>query len=231
MAYLACGTGGFIVLDVTDVTYPRLVARLRISPPLGGGHGGAPVHTALKLGDRPYAVVTNEGERAWYFSGKEDYKLDRYKKLKSQPGSFISLVELTDIENPALISIFPYPEVPKGYSHGKNFNEVDGIRIPFGPHNLFDAFGTDVYEHRDDRVYCAHFNAGLRIYDVSDPYKPQEIAYFIPPDPKKALFDSPEGDLFPGPHVAVTEDVLVDDRGYIYVDTFQDGLYIVRCTV
>ena len=69
------------------------------------------------------------------------------------------------------------------------------------------------------------------MYDVSDPYVPKEIAYFIPPDPKKTLFDSPANDLFPGPHVAVTEDVLVDDRGYIYVDTFQDGLYIVKCTV
>ena len=44
-------------------------------------------------------------------------------------------------------------------------------------------------------------------------------------------FDIEDGTLFPGPHIGIAEDVLVDDRGYIYVDTYQDGLYIVRCTV
>lgn len=31
--------------------------------------------------------------------------------------------------------------------------------------------------------------------------------------------------------LAITEDVLVDDRGYIYLTTYQDGMYIVRCTI
>jgi hypothetical protein len=145
--------------------------------------------------------------------------------------NMLSIVEVTDVSNPSLISIFPYPEVPEGYTHGTNFNIVDGVRIPFGPHNIFDAFGQDVYEKRKDRVYCCHFNAGLRIYDVSDPYVPKEIAYFLPPDPKKDLFNNAEGNLVPGARVAITEDVLVDDRGYIYIDTYMDGLYILRCTV
>ena len=41
-------------------------------------------------------------------------------------------------------------------------------------------------------------------------------------------------DVYKRQQVAITEDVLVDDRGYIYLDTFMDGLYIVRiiyCTV
>ena len=81
------------------------------------------------------------------------------------------------------------------------------------------------------RVYNCHFQAGLRIYDVSDPFVPKEIAYFMPPDPEVTWFDIEEGTLFPGPHVGHAEDCIVDDRGYIYVDTYQDGLYIVRCTV
>jgi hypothetical protein len=127
--------------------------------------------------------------------------------------------------------LFPYPEVPKNYPHGKNFNVVDGIRVAFGPHNLFDAFGPDVYEKRNDRIYCAYFNAGLRVYDISDPFVTRELAYFITPDQEKPLFNNPDNTLFPGKMVGTAEDVLVDDRGYIYVDTFNDGLYILRCTV
>lgn len=69
-----------------------------------------------------------------------------------------------------------------------------------------------------------YFHAGLRVYDVSDPYYIKELAYFIPPNPERPLFDVPQ----PGPLLGTTEDCVVDDRGYIYVDTFHDGVYILR---
>ncbi|WP_005031323.1 LVIVD repeat-containing protein [Holophaga foetida] len=231
VAYLAYATGGFVCLDVKDKTKPQIIGRLKISPPFSGGASGAPVHSTLPLGGRPYAVVTTEGERVHYFANSDDTIYGHFKQIKSQAMNMIGLVELTDLKNPSLVSVFPYPEVPEGYPHGTNFNIVDGVRVPFGPHNIFDAFGPEVYEKRDDRVYCSHFNAGLRIYDVQDPFVPKEIAYFIPPDPEKFLFNSPEGNLFRGPLVAHAEDVVVDDRGYIYVDTSHDGLYVLRCTV
>ncbi|MBP2651858.1 MAG: hypothetical protein H6Q74_2683 [Firmicutes bacterium] len=229
IVYMAYANKGFIMLDVSDKANPKMLNCLPLNPPFAGGSAGAAIHSTLPLGERPYAVVTTEGERIRYFSNEATEGW--FKKIVTQPMSIIGIVELTDVKNPSLISIFPYPEVPEGYTHGENFNIVDGVRCPFGPHNLFDAFGQDVYEKRDDRVYCCYFNAGLRIYDVSDPFVPKEIAYFLPPDPEKKLFDNPEGTLLPGPEVAVTEDVLVDDRGYIYLDTFSDGLYIVKCTV
>ena len=109
--------------------------------------------------------------------------LDQADEANEAKSEFLSrmigIAEITDPADPSLISVFPYPEVPEGYTHGTNFNIVDGVRIPFGPHNIFDAIHGDVYEHRDDRVYCCHFGAGLRIYDVSDPFVPKEIAYFM----------------------------------------------------
>lgn len=83
--------------------------------------------------------------------------------------------------------------------------------------------GKPWLEQRGDRVYCCYFAAGLRVYDVSDPYYIKEIAYFIPPNPpmKKHPF-------LPGPVMAVSEDVVVDDRGYIYITCSGDGMYILR---
>ncbi len=87
--------------------------------------------------------------------------------------------------------------------------------------------GKPWLEQRGDRVYCCYFHAGLRIYDVSDEFRPREIAYFIPPnptqDPKESYFPG-----FPGPRNAVTEDVIVDDRGNIIIDALDDGFYILR---
>lgn len=229
ICYCAYANKGVVLLDVKDKTQPKLISCLSVNPPFGGGAAGAPLHTVMPLGDRPYLVISTEGERARYFSN--DTKEGLFRRIETQPMNMIGLVEVTDIRHPSLISIFPYPEVPKGYTHGENFNIVDGVRIPFGPHNMFDAMGPAVYEKCGNRVYNAYFNAGLRIYDVSDPYVPKEIAYFLPPDPDRKLFDNENGTLVPGPEVAITEDVLVDDRGYIYVDTYMDGVYILKCTV
>ena len=102
---------------------------------------------------------------------------------------------------------------------------------PFGPHNLHEPHYHPALEDRNDRIYCCYFHAGLRIYDISDPFVPKEIAYYLPPDPEKWAFNNATGDLFPGPNISVTEDVIVDNRGYIYMDTLHQGLYILRCTV
>ena len=228
-AYLAYPNRGIVLLDVSDRTQPHLIGEVAFNPPFGGGAAGAPVHTALPLGDTPYMLFSTEGERPRYFCNEATEGL--FRKIKTQPMNTLGIIELTDPEHPSLISLFPYPEVPAGYTHGQNFNIVDGVRVPFGPHNTFDAFGQDVYEPYQDRVYTCYFGAGLRIYDTSDPFVPKEIAYFMPPDPEKLLFDNDEHNLVPGARVAIAEDILVDDRGYIYMDTFMDGLYILKCTL
>ena len=104
-------------------------------------------------------------------------------------------------------------------------------RGPFGPHNIHEPHSHPALEDRNDRLYCCYFHAGLRIYDISDPYIPKEIAYFIPPDPPKWLFNNKTGDLFPGPRIGTAEDIVVDNRGNIFIDTFTDGIYVLRCTV
>ena len=45
-------------------------------------------------------------------------------------------------------------------------------------------------------------------------------------DPKFSLRALPRG-----PMIATTEDVIVDNRGNIFMDTYHDGLYVLRCTV
>ncbi len=223
LVYCSYGTAGMIILDISDITLPRFVGRLSIHPPFAGGQSGARCHTVIPLSQRPFSIITSEGTRISYFS-KEMIK------GKAQPLHFIGVADVSDPENPTLIATFPYPEIPSGFPH-KNFNEIGGIMRSFGPHNLHEPHYHPDLEDRNDRIYCAYFHAGLRVYDISDQFVPREIAYFIPPNPKKWTFNNDAGNLFPGPMIATTEDVLVDKRGYIYLDTFHDGLYILRCTV
>jgi hypothetical protein len=223
LAYLSYGGAGMVILDISDITLPQLIGQLRHHPPFAGKLGGARCHTVLPLSKRDYAIMTSEGERFHVFSSEQ---------VKSpQPLNFIGMVDIFDPTDPTLVATFPYPEVPEDYPY-RNFNEVPGWGAgPLGPHNLHEPHDDPNLEDRNDRVYCAYFHAGLRIYDINDPYVPKEIAYFIPPDPEDYKFNNAAGDCFPGPLLGTAEDVLVDNRGNIFLDSQHDGLYVLRCTV
>ena len=69
-----------------------------------------------------------------------------------------------------------------------------------------------------DTVYMTWFNAGLRVYDVSDATRPTEIATYVP-DPR------------PGQTAAQTNDVTVGPDGLIYItDRWDGGLHILELT-
>jgi hypothetical protein len=65
------------------------------------------------------------------------------------------------------------------------------------------------------------FNAGVRVYDVSNAFQPKEVAYFVPAAPKL----SPKGAI-------QLNDVYVDNRGIVYtVDRFSGGLYTLEMSI
>ncbi|MBQ9030167.1 MAG: hypothetical protein IJ106_16300 [Parasporobacterium sp.] len=220
IAYCGYGGAGLVILDVHDVTRPRCLGELKLMPAFSSELAGARTHTALPLPGRDLVVAQNEGERFQFFTP------DRIKH--PQALNNIHMIDVSDPSRPTLIAEFPYPEVPEEFPY-PNFNTAGlGVQGPFGPHNLHEPMSNKPWlEQRGDRVYCCYFHAGLRVYDVSDPYYIKEIAYFIPPNPNK----KPEESYFPGfkgPRLAVTEDIVVDDRGYIIIDALDDGFYILK---
>lgn len=82
-----------------------------------------------------------------------------------------------------------------------------------GAHSSHENF-TPIYYRRI--MFIAHFNAGVRAIDIRDPYQPREIAYYVP-------------DSFG--RTVTTNNVEVDDRGYIYmVDRHGLGLHVLQLT-
>lgn len=150
--------------------------------------GGGHTHTALPLTERKLMAVTDE---AGDVAGEETRK-------------FIRIFDIQDIAAPKLLAMCPAPEGDYGRS---------GVR--FGPHNLHENRPGSFQSER--LIFATYFGAGLRVYDISDPAKPAEVARFVP-DPAQEGY-IPINDLF------------VDANGLIYLTDRRTGnLYIVELT-
>ncbi len=81
-------------------------------------------------------------------------------------------------------------------------------------------------------VFISWFNAGVRAIDIREPYSPREVGFFIP-TPNANTFENCA--TIDGQQVCKkviqTNNVEVDDRGYIYiVDRAGSGMHILRLT-
>jgi hypothetical protein len=200
-AYLPYGVGGAIVLDVSDPSRPREVSRLRPDASLGSVQG---VHSFVPIPERRIGIINSEAH-------DEDCRPD--------PGrTYAAVVDLSDEASPRIASFFPEPTPPPAAGYA-SFCERGGRT---GPHNQHHDNGLPHLFHSDHLVYIAHFNAGLRLYDTSDPKRVREVGYFMPPDPERRF------GVFPTRLVAQTEDVIVDARGHAYLSDKNQGLFVVR---
>lgn len=199
-AYLPYGGGGFVILDISDITAPKLAGDLPFSPPFASRIA---VHTALPLSKRPLVVVNSEA-----IAEHCDESL-----------GFAGIVDISEETRPRLISLFPLPKPPADAPY-PNFCSKAGR---FGPHNQHQAQFQDILYQDENTIFLTYFNAGIRVYDISDERQPTEIGYYIPPDPIERRGVLPKSGL-----VAQSEDVLVDSRGFVYVSDKNHGIYILK---
>ena len=199
-AYLPYSGGGFVILDISDITRPRLVSDLSFSPPFAARIA---VHTSLPLNGRPLVVVNSEAiaERC------------------DEPLQFAGIVDISVETRPRLISLFPLPLPPEDAPF-RSFAERPGR---FGPHNQHQPQFQDILWQDENLVFITWFNAGLRVYDISIERQPVEVGYYLPPDPQVRRGPLPKTGL-----VTQSEDVVVDARGNVYLSDKNHGIHVLR---
>lgn len=91
----------------------------------------------------------------------------------------------------------------------------------FGPHNLHENRSEGFQS--ETTVFVTYQNAGLRVYDLSNPFRPEEIAALVPPAPARLMDFRPDR-----PRVVDTTDVYVDRDGLIYITDMNAGLHVLE---
>ncbi len=201
-----------------NLLYPQ-VARLDL-PAMHGAHTTFPMFDvdipefAMNyLGKkRDFIVVTDEAIAKECLEGRQ----------------MVWFVDSTNEKKPFGVSSWTVPEKSGNYcSKGGRF----------GTHSSNENM-TEVFYKK--LMFFAHFNAGVRVLDVRNPFTPVEVAYFVPAINKNTVvLESPPGSKSdPLPYTEAsnkkaiqTNNVEVDDRGLVYiVDRANTGLHILSLT-
>jgi hypothetical protein len=156
---------------------------------------GGGTHNCLPLPDRDLLVVLDEA----VLDNCED-------GIK-----YIWMFDIREQSNPVSISTFPTPR------------EIDYAKKGghFGPHNI--------HENRPDGlvsseiIFATYQNAGIRVFDIRDPHRPEEVAAFVPPAPTRLVDRRPNR-----AKVIQSCDVWVSADGLVYGTDFNGGLCILE---
>lgn len=136
--------------------------------------GGA-THTCMPLLGRGLLVVTDEQQHDGPHGAERR----------------IHLIDIADPSSPRYLRTLPAPAGP-----------FDDLPQRYGPHNLHE---NRAGSYRSNRlVFATYFSAGLRVYDLSDPHDPREVAHWVS--------EAPTGSAVPQ-----ANDLFVDEHNLIWV--------------
>jgi hypothetical protein len=156
---------------------------------------GGGTHNCLPLPDRDLLVVLDEAVL--------DHQEDGLK--------LIWLFDIRAPANPVSIATFPTPAEVDYKAKGAHF----------GPHNIHENRPGSFVS--SELIFATYQNAGVRVFDIRDQYRPVEVGALVPPAPRRLVDHRPNRAC-----VIQSTDVFVDRNGIVYCTDYNAGLYIME---
>jgi hypothetical protein len=202
--YVGWRDAGLGVVDVTDPSKPRLVGQLDYVPPFNGGAMGA-AHSA-----EPVVVDPNE---------HPDLVVLTDESFDCPPG-IGRIVDVSDLKSPdvekglrdanlQIISSYRIPHVSDVFNFDKG--KFECLRSPgdagLDPEHQGGQQSVHYpwFDHRSPSLfYQTWYDQGLRVWDISNPFLPREVGYYLPPKyasfgyvdrQTREVFQDPDTDL------------------------------------
>jgi hypothetical protein len=204
VGYGGFGAFGFYVMDLSDIKHPKPYGHMQYE---FDTFGTIPFHTCYPvIADAAHPQLQNKVvavHEALEADCRENYHTPY-------------MMDVSDPRNPKIVGFFPRPAAPPDAP----YSDFCFARGRFGSHNTqcWLAPGTS----NPAIVVIAWFNAGVRVFDISDPTAPKEVAWFVPPR---------DGDInkYETWWRGTTENVFVEfDRNLIWIGT-HEGTYCLSC--
>jgi hypothetical protein len=242
--YFGYGTGANGIIQIVDrekllngakeptdanLTYAQ-VAKIELPPDVGA-------HTTFPILGMQLAEFTKQKLRPGSAAAAGiEHDHDAAPERTQARRDFLAVIGETTanecLENRQMLRIFDITTESRPFG-------VASLTVPESSGNFCDRggrFGTHSSNENMTPVYygrvlfLAHFNAGVRAIDVRNPLQPVEIGYYIPAVTGKTDKRCVGAGADQRCKIAIqTNNVDVDDRGYIYiVDRANTGMHILE---
>jgi len=204
-AYLAFLTGGFFVLDTSEVAKGLPAPDIRLVTPLTNRvrWPGAGPHSAVKVPGRDLVLTTDE---VYGGIGPD----------AGCPWGWVHLIDVTDERSPNVVS--EYRVAP--YNEEAYCDQVSGER------DLGSSFSSHNPTVTKNLALVTWHSAGLQVVSTEDPTRPRQVAEFVPEPLDAVATEDPA--LSSGPDQVVMWSYPIIQDGLIYVVDIRNGLYVLK---
>lgn len=217
-AYLAAGPGfprnefglpsdfsGLLILDVSDIQARNLPAQTSVIGAVTWDSVTIPQNTIpVTIDGAPYIVETDE------FSLTED---GEFRGNAERVGA-ARIIDISDPTKPRVVSNMRLEVHQPG-----NRDRLADDPGASSPTQGYAGHYCNVPQREEPGIVaCSFINSGLRVFDITDPLQPTEIAYFVPPL-------EPDGSSY-----AMASPTFVPERREIWYSDGNSGFYALRVT-
>jgi hypothetical protein len=165
-------TNGFVILDTSDVQARLPNPQIRFISQFMFKDGSVAQHTIpVQINGKPYVIHVDEGGSGGLFLPGWQYACAANLPLFPMP----RIVDISDEKNPKEVSKIML-ETHNPANCSQILPDLTGLAIfTYGSH-----YCSVDDRHHATTLACGFFNSGIRIFDIRDPVRPKEIAYYNP---------------------------------------------------
>ncbi len=165
-------TNGLLIYDLSDIQARKPNPQARLISKLLWKDGSVAQHTInVKIGGKPHVIFIDEGgsggislaqRQAACAAGFTPYPMARIIDIGDETEPKIISRLMLEVHDPAnCAQVLPDLVGLAGFTYGSHYCSVDN-------------------RHHATTLACGYFNSGIRVFDIRDPRRPKEIAYYNP---------------------------------------------------
>ncbi len=220
-------TNGLLIFDLSEIQARKANPQVKLISQLLWKDGSGAQHTIpVTIGKKPYIVFVDEAGSGG-FGTAAAYQSACAAGMTPFP--MARLIDLSDEKNPKVVSKMML-ETHDPANCDKVLPDIAGLlTFTYGSHYCS-------VDNRDQAttLACGYFNSGIRVFDIRDPVRPREIAYYNPasvttPSPG-SNHNRAGGWVAGGPDWCASSVHLDADQGTLWTTCQEQGLLSLKFT-
>ncbi len=166
-------TNGLMIYDLSDIQARKPNPQAKLVSKLFWKDGSGAQHTIpVQINGKPYIIHVDEAGSGGFSSAAQ---IARACAANMPPFPMARLIDISDEKNPQIVSRVML-ETHDPANCAKVQPDLVGLSIfTYGSHYC----SVDNKQHATT-LACGYFNSGIRVFDIRDPKRPKEIAYYNP---------------------------------------------------